>query len=192
MLRKKSHDKYEDAVCLSRDLRRGKEAAFDYFFRTRYHKTVMYAVTLTKNMETAQDIVQDVFYAIWTKSAAIREGLTLDAYLHTCVYHRCIDYINNSKRYAAIMEKYAEDLRSGQAEEPVPGDYVWLSNAVASLPRQCREILNMVIVEGLKYREVATTLHLSENTVKTQMKIAYRKIRKYASVKNHSMTRFNI
>ncbi len=183
---KKNKDKYQDTELLSRDLRKGKEVAFDYLFRTRYSGTVAYAMTLINDMETARDLVQDVFSAIWKRSAFIREGTTIDGYLHVCVHHKCIDYINNVKRYATVVENFIDHLRIEQMEEPDASDYVWLSHAVESLPKQCREILKMVVVDGLKYHEVACALRLSENTVKTQMKIAYRKIRERTIVKDLS------
>ena len=188
---KKSQDKYQNTELLSRDLRRGKEAAFDYLFRTRYSKTVTYAMTLIKDMEVARDLVQDVFSAIWKRSASIREGTTIDGYIHTCVYHKCIDYINNVKRYATVVDNFIDNLRIEQMEEPDASDYVWLSHAVESLPQQCREILKMAVVDGLKYHEIACALRLSENTVKTQMKIAYRKIRERTLAKDLSANRAN-
>ena len=45
------------------------------------------------------------------------------------------------------------------------------------LPEKCREIFILACVEGLKYREVAERLDVSVNTVKTQVKSAYAKLR---------------
>lgn len=46
-----------------------------------------------------------------------------------------------------------------------------------SLPEKCREILYWLVWRGLKYREVAERLDVSVNTVKTQVKSAYAKLR---------------
>jgi RNA polymerase sigma-70 factor (ECF subfamily) len=180
----KDDSRYEDLALLSRALRRGQESAFDYLFRTRYPKLVAYAVTLIRDRDAARDLVQDVFSAIWTKSANIREESSIDGYLHTCVYNKCIDHINNGKRYAGIVDYFIDNLRIEDAFEPDVSDYVWLNNAVESLPRQCREVLKMKIIDGKKYSEVAWALGISENTVKSQMKIAYRKIRECTLVKD--------
>lgn len=48
---------------------------------------------------------------------------------------------------------------------------------VDSLPEKCREIFVLACIEGLKYREVAERLDVSVNTVKTQLKSAYSKLR---------------
>ena len=52
-----------------------------------------------------------------------------------------------------------------------------IHEAIQSLPEKCREIFILACVEGLKYREVAERLDVSVNTVKTQVKSAYAKLR---------------
>ena len=48
---------------------------------------------------------------------------------------------------------------------------------VDSLPEKCREIFILACIEGLKYKEVGERLDVSVNTVKTQLKSAYSKLR---------------
>ena len=48
---------------------------------------------------------------------------------------------------------------------------------VDSLPEKCREIFILACIEGLKYKQVAEKLDVSVNTVKTQLKSAYSKLR---------------
>ena len=46
-----------------------------------------------------------------------------------------------------------------------------------NLPPKCKEIFILGCVEGLSYKDVAEQLGVSVNTVKTQVKVAYNKIR---------------
>ncbi|WP_084532603.1 RNA polymerase sigma factor [Arenibacter palladensis] len=48
---------------------------------------------------------------------------------------------------------------------------------VAKLPPKCREILLLNKRDGLKYKEIALKLNVSEKTVESQMRIAFKKIR---------------
>ncbi len=52
-----------------------------------------------------------------------------------------------------------------------------IDSAVDSLPPQCRQIFIMAKRHGMKYREIADTLHLSPKTVENQIGIALSKIR---------------
>lgn len=45
-----------------------------------------------------------------------------------------------------------------------------LLDAIDRLPEKCRQIFMMSCVDGLKYREIASQMNISENTVKTQIK----------------------
>lgn len=58
---------------------------------------------------------------------------------------------------------------------------------VDNLPDKCREIFILACVEGLKYREVAEQLHVSVNTVKTQVRSAYAKLRSDFNVKEQEL-----
>ena len=82
--------------------------------------------------------------------------------------------LENKKEGAVdyLFRTYYADLC--QKEE---GRNAALWEAVNSLPEQCRVILKLVVLEEMKYAEVAEKLGISLNTVKTQMKIAYRELR---------------
>ena len=45
------------------------------------------------------------------------------------------------------------------------------------LPEKCREIFILGCVDGLSYKEVSEKMGVSVNTVKTQVKVAYKKIK---------------
>lgn len=58
---------------------------------------------------------------------------------------------------------------------------------VDSLPEKCREIFILACIDGLKYREVAERLDVSVNTVKTQVKSAYAKLRADFDLKDQEL-----
>ena len=45
------------------------------------------------------------------------------------------------------------------------------------LPERCRKIFIMSCVDGLKYKEIAVRMGITENTIKTQIKLGYKKLR---------------
>lgn len=52
-----------------------------------------------------------------------------------------------------------------------------LQEAMDSLPERCREVFLLSKVEGLKNREIAERLNISEKTVERHMSIALSKLR---------------
>ena len=52
-----------------------------------------------------------------------------------------------------------------------------IHQAISTLPERCREIFVMSKLKGMKYREIAESLGISQNTVEGQMAIALKKLR---------------
>ncbi|MDD4515063.1 sigma-70 family RNA polymerase sigma factor, partial [Massilibacteroides sp.] len=52
-----------------------------------------------------------------------------------------------------------------------------VTNAINKLPERCKLIFLKSRIEGKKYKEIATDLDISVNTVENQMAIALRKLR---------------
>ena len=76
--------------------------------------------------------------------------------------------------YGELSFQEEEDLEKAQLEGEML-DALYIS--LAQLPRECRNVLQMLYMQGMKYREVAETLHISIETVKSQRKYALNKLR---------------
>ena len=85
----------------------------------------------------------------------------------------------------ALGIKEAEKEEPEEEGEEVPADeeeefevqYARLRKVVDGLPEKCREIFILGCVDGLSYKEVSEKMGVSVNTVKTQIKLAYRKLK---------------
>ena len=53
-----------------------------------------------------------------------------------------------------------------------------MKNTIEALPPKCKEIIYLNKVQGIKYSEIANQLDISIKTVESQMRIAFKKIRK--------------
>ena len=77
------------------------------------------------------------------------------------------------------------DLEELKSQLEAPEEVVEFDNAelnrlwveIEKLPLQCKAVFKLVVLEDMKYREVAEALDISVNTVKTQVKIAYKTLR---------------
>ena len=92
----------------------------------------------------------------------------------------------NYLEHRSVRNRYEQEFQSENSEidegeefdsEELESLRKRLRAFVDSLPEKCREIFILACVEGLKYREVAERLDVSVNTVKTQVKSAYAKLR---------------
>ena len=116
----------------------------------------------------------------WTMREKISYSDSIYGYLQRSVKNICI----NQQVHAKVEEKYRQEILN--TEEEV---FDWenldeleelrhqLLEAIDRLPEKCREIFVLSCVEGLKYAEVCDKLGVSINTVKTQVRFGYRKLR---------------
>lgn len=169
----------QDRNCFSR-MQRGDKRAFEYFFKEYVDMLYAYALGFCRDQDVAEDVVQEAFVRFWTMREKIAYTESIYGYLQRTVRNMCI----NQKMRERVEEKYRQELLN--TEE---GEFDWvddnaleelrrqLLDAIDRLPEKCREIFVLSCVEGLKYQEVADQLGVSINTVKTQVRFGYKKLR---------------
>ncbi|SRR5690606_3450705 len=169
-----------DDFLLADAISQGDQGAFRIFFERHFGPLQAYIFTLTGEKTMAEDIVQHAFFRIWEKRNDLKANQSPKNYLYTIAYHYYIDqYRKNKLRHDFILQlkrqALADRLREDEEQREVRVEK--LRQIIAQLPDRCREILILNKMEGLKYREIAEKLSISEKTVESQMRIAFQKIR---------------
>jgi RNA polymerase sigma-70 factor (ECF subfamily) len=156
-----------------RRIRQGDSRQFESLFRSSYISLVRYAKTMIKDHDTAEEIVQDLFFRLWKDREKLRIESSLNGYLYRSVHNRCLHFISHSK----VVEKHIRDTAFSESrnnEDPADIlDYLDLQAKVAriieKLPGKCGKIFCMSRFEGLKYKEIAKKLSVSIKTVEENM-----------------------
>jgi len=165
-----------------RRIRNGDKGQFESLFRSSYVSLIRYAKTLIKDHDTAEEIVQDLFFRFWQDKEKINIESSLNGYLFRSVHNRCLHHIEHKR----VVERHAEEMSYRQTESPEsPSDilsYKELQDKIARilerLPEKCGKIFTMSRFEGLKYTEIAEKLSVSVKTVEANMGRALREFRK--------------
>jgi RNA polymerase sigma-70 factor, ECF subfamily len=163
-------------------IRNGDAGQFESLFRSSYVSLVRYAKTLIKDHDTAEEIVQDLFFRLWQDKEKLNIESSLNGYLFRSVHNRCLHYIGHTR----VIERHAEEMSYSQPEsQESPSDilnYKELQEKVArileKLPERCGKIFTMNRFEGLKYAEIAEKLSVSVKTVEANMGRALKEFRK--------------
>jgi RNA polymerase sigma-70 factor (ECF subfamily) len=163
-------------------IRNGDVGQFESLFRSSYVSLVRYAKTLIKDHDTAEEIVQDLFYRIWKDREKLNIESSLNGYLFRSVHNKCLHYIEHNR----VVERHAEEMAYQQTEtQESPSDilnYNELQEKIARilerLPDRCGKIFTMSRFEGLKYTEIAEKLSVSVKTVEANMGRALKEFRK--------------
>lgn len=152
---------------------------FNNLFESCYKMLCLYIVQFTKNMDDAEDIVQEVFVKLWIKRHSININSSLKSYLFKAAYNAYIDSARKEQRNNFYLTELKYHALQPQIEE-VNGFEEKVKKVkviVDHLPQKCKQIFLLSKVEGLKNKEIAMSLSISVKTVESQMRIAFQKIR---------------
>jgi RNA polymerase sigma-70 factor (ECF subfamily) len=154
-------------------IKSGDKNAFDKLFLEYYSYLCNYAFKFVKEVDTAEEIVQDVFYKIWENRSQLLITTSIKSYLFRSVHNQCLNLIKhisvkeNYKQHNQDQINYQENTSNNPAETRELADLIDIS--VKALPTERQKIFKMSREEGLKYREVAEKLNISIKTVEAQM-----------------------
>jgi len=165
-----------------RRIRQGDKQEFEKLFRSSYVSLVRYAKRILKDHDTAEEIVQDLFFRLWQDRVNLKIESSLNGYLFRSVHNRSLHFIEHQK----VVDRHAGEIAASaeQTTEPVTEAiyYSELQSKVAKvldrLPERCSVIFRMSRFEGLKYNEIAEKLSVSLKTVEANMGKALKEFRK--------------
>ena len=97
----------DESILIER-LRRNDRKAYSELFDGYFDKLFTFALNMVFREDVANDIVQEVFIAIYEKSVLKNYQGSLKAYLYTSVRNRCYNYLRDAKVEDRNMALYAE------------------------------------------------------------------------------------
>lgn len=159
-------------IFLFEEMKKGKEYAFDFFFNYYYPGLCIYAQKMIAlQEEEARDIVQDVFVKFWNNRQKLDIQFSIRSYLFIAVKNRCFDLLRKQNRSIKLHEISNENDTGDESFETyiLTELEALFNNSLNKLPERCREIFELSRLHGLKNREIAEKLNLSEKTVENQI-----------------------
>jgi RNA polymerase sigma-70 factor (ECF subfamily) len=144
------------------------------------------ALRVTAQEVIAQEVVQDAFLALWRAPEAFdaTRGAFRSFFL-SLVHHRAVDAVRREERLRKRTER-ASNLEPATGEDPaedvVEDAYLRVRRkevraAIASLPAEQRNVLDMAYFGGMTQARIAEELGIPLGTVKTRTLAAMRKLR---------------
>lgn len=162
-------------VLLFKEIQYGNKAAFDEFFTQYYDKLLAFARQYIKQVESAEELVSELFVRIWLKRDGLTEVLNPETYLYISIKNACLNRIrSDKKRYLLFAEQFDEQsivAVSDRYHLTIEDKELMklLDRAVAALPKQRMMIFKLIKEHGLKSSAVAQILGISVRTVESQL-----------------------
>jgi len=137
-----------------------------------------YAMGLTGNHALADDLVQDCIEKALRQSGQLRDFSRLAGWLRRIVYNTYIDELrrrkNKGKEEDIALLADRVELSVAASDRGSISD---LAKAMANLTVEHREILLLISVEELNYREISEELHIPMGTVMSRLARARENLR---------------
>lgn len=136
------------------------------------------AYTLTRRVDLADDVTQDVFLSVYQKLDTFRGDASLRTWLLRITRNKAYDYRRSFfLRKVTLVDLFIERGQHPSAEQEALGNLVtddaW--TAVLKLPVKYREVLILHAHYNMTNAEIAEVLDLLEATVKTRLGRARKK-----------------
>jgi len=124
----------------------------------------------TKNLHTAEDVVQDVFIKFFQMDLQLAED-EIQPYLMRMTANRAKDYLKSwHYRKLVLQEKLVFNKTIHEKDTLVQQDEeAEISQAILALPLKQREAIAYYYLEGLNSKEIALLLQIPESTVKSRI-----------------------
>ena len=159
----------------------GEEGAFDTLVRRYMKDAYLFSLRLTGNPEEAEEISQEGFVSAYRGLRRFRGESSFRSWLFRILINLNRDRLRSRKRYEArIVRAQAQADRPNQ-EIGVEKQASELSDVVRTkvdaLPDRQREVLLLHLYEDLNYREIATTLGITYESVKVNLSLARKRLK---------------
>ena len=157
------------------------EAAFELVFKTHYKNLYAYALTILKDEDEAEEIVQQVFFKLWERSEQLNIDGPIAAYLYRAVHNESLNFLKHQKVKQAHRLHVAYNMKNKSEQPQTKMISKELENkfreALNELPEQCRTVFQLSRFENMKYKEIAEKLQISVKTVENHMGKALKLLR---------------
>jgi len=131
-----------------------------------------FAYSLTGNRQDADDLVQAACEKALRNMAQFAEGSRMDSWLYRIIQTLWIDDRRKAQRRGSVVDPEEAYLSDEGKAASLPEDRMMLARtraAMAALPEGQREVLALVAIEGMSYREAADTLDIPVGTVMSRL-----------------------
>jgi RNA polymerase sigma-70 factor (ECF subfamily) len=171
-----------DSDLLTRIAEQRDRAAFASLFDAYAPRVKSFMMRKGASSEQAEDLVQETMIAVWSKAQMyVADRGSVTTWIFTIARNLRIDRLRREKTslYSDIDDYDAEstDAPQDDALGRLQEDG-YVAKALAQIPEEQRKLLILSYVEDLPQSEIAKRLQIPLGTVKSRMRLAYRRMRK--------------
>lgn len=147
----------------------GDQAAFAALIRRHQNMVFSVALHMLRSRPAAEDLAQEVFLELYRSLGRLESDAHVVSWLRRVASHRCIDEIRRRNH----RQEFATDTLPEPGHSPQTRDVFGaerLQAMVAELPENARMVVVLRYQEEMDPTEIASTLNMPVNTVKSHLR----------------------
>jgi RNA polymerase sigma-70 factor, ECF subfamily len=158
------------------------DAAFRTLFEEYGPRVRNFMLKQGADLDTAEELAQETLVTVWRKAGLYTASKgSATTWIYTIARNLRTDRIRRRRVWQELTEEHVAALTS----EDAPADEVFderqrqarVQAVLKELPPDQVEVVMLAFVEGLAHGEIAERLSLPLGTVKSRIRLAYRKLR---------------
>ena len=159
------------------------QQGWELFYDRYYTALCSFVANILKQQEDVEDLVQDIYIAIWEGNHTFTDIKELTNYLYRACYNNALLYIRNHQLHDTILDSLRQKSKEEDEEEilyalAVKEEIIRkLYIYIEELPIEQRHII-LLRIEGHSWEEFAESLGVSMNTIKAQRSRSFKFLRK--------------
>lgn len=167
-------------VSLITALKNGDPRAFENLYDLYWKDLYKTAYSRFRDIQDAEDVVQDIFIKIWEIRHTLEINTSLKAYLHTALKFKIIRILSRTDLHHKAMEHLVYRITEMQAtilEVMAASDLeATISQTVSRFPENMQQVFTLR-TEDYTVKEIAEALGLAEQTVRNNIAESLRRLK---------------
>jgi RNA polymerase sigma-70 factor (ECF subfamily) len=163
-------------------VRGGHADAFSEIVKVYYDPIKWYIFHLTGDYEATQDLAQETFLRAYENITENDKCISIKPWL----YRIASNVVHNERKKISYLFKSKMLIQNNQRilsdKQLITNENMAVQDALLKVPEQYRVCLTLHFIEGFKYREIAETLRVSEESVRKRVargKVSFMKYYKH-------------
>ncbi len=167
----------EDRSLIGRIAAARDMAAFEALYESYRRRLGPFMFRIVRDRAVNEEAYNDVMLTVWQKASAYNGESRVSTWIFGIAYRHCLKCLRN-KRKEVESSQEAEEL---PATEGNTDDRELVAKALTLLSDEHRMVIELSYFQGHTYREIAVIADCPENTVKTRVFHARRRLKQIMS-----------
>ena len=168
-----------DAALIAR-ICKADQKALEMLYKHYYNQLGRFVTRVTIREDIIDEVINDVMYVVWEKANTYDNNCKPSTWIFGIAYNKARQAVRDSSRLKEeslneldednlLFEEFNDNLKKLEITD-------WIKPALAALTADQRTVIELTYFQGLPYNEIAVLMNCPENTVKTRMHHARKKL----------------